>query len=97
MACLIPFFIICDVKVDIERADIDVKLCLTCINADINVLKCICIHNKLTLACEMRARDPEDYSSVMLGVLSDVRSCYRSLNRGASVQSNYQIENFSCS
>jgi len=40
----------------------------------------------------MRARDPEDYSSVVLGVLSDVRTCYRSLNRGATVQSNYQIE-----
>jgi len=33
----------------------------------------------------MRALDLEDYSSVVLGVLSGVRTCYRSLNRGAIV------------
>jgi len=37
----------------------------------------------------MRVRDPVDYSSVVLGVFCGVRSCYRSLNRGAIGQSNY--------
>jgi len=45
----------------------------------------------------MRVRDPVDYSSILLGVLCRVLSCYRSLNRGASVQSNYDKESFSCS
>jgi hypothetical protein len=44
----------------------------------------------------MRVRDPVDYSSVVLGVLCRVRSCYRSLNRGAFAQSNYDKESLSC-
>jgi hypothetical protein len=40
----------------------------------------------------MRVRDPEDYSSVTLGVLFGVHTCYQSLDRGVIAQSNYQIE-----
>ena len=61
----------------------------TGIDTDVNALIHFVIHNKLTLACIMRVRDPVDYSSVVLGVFCGVLSCYRSLNRGAINQSNY--------
>jgi len=77
------FFVIGNREKNIEWSDIDIEIRFTCINSDINVLKCVCFDNKFTLVCEMRVLDPVDYSSMVLGVLCSAHVCYRSLNRGS--------------
>ena len=62
--CVIDaFIVIADTEEDIIRADIDVELRLTGIDADVNWVGIIVFHSIRFLMLVIRARGPHDYSS----------------------------------